>query len=223
MAPADEGVGFDDFYEFGTGFMVCGAFEFSREVKRVPTDNAVFNQPVAGFGDFLVFFTYMDELTRAADNDGTGEAVRELNFVELLFDRLAQADIGNVAQNEQRFDDLPESLGCLVERMLTRIRIEPTEYVRGSIFFKFDGCDQPQQLIPVLDYQRLIDVFVWIDFPAFTFIPIMASKVIQALLGKGFDPGAKRETQQIDQTEDCLGIAMRVRRVQVAFDNVVMH
>ena len=45
----------------------------------------------------------MFEIARISDCDGPGETVREFDLVELLFDRLAQYDLIDIAQDEQRF------------------------------------------------------------------------------------------------------------------------
>ncbi len=64
--------------------MPCGA-------EIVPADDAVPDQPVAGFGDFLLFLLGLGELAGIADGDGAGETVRQFDLAELHFNRLPQA------------------------------------------------------------------------------------------------------------------------------------
>nr|WP_240686423.1 hypothetical protein [Aliiroseovarius marinus] len=91
-----------------SGFLIRGLFELVGEVEVVPTDDAVFDEAVAGLGDLLFLFFGLGELAGIANGDGAGEAVGEFNLVELALDGLPQTQIIDIAQNEQRFDDLAE-------------------------------------------------------------------------------------------------------------------
>ena len=92
--------------------LLCGfhGAELVVEIEVIPTDNGVFDEPVAGLGNFLLLFFALQEFARAANGDGTREAVGELYPIELVFNCLTQGNIVEVAQNEQRLDDLAEGL-----------------------------------------------------------------------------------------------------------------
>ncbi len=96
---------------------VAGFVELPGEVKVVPADDAVLDQPVAGLRDLLLLLFGLGELARISDGDGAGETVGQLDLVELFLDRPTQIEIIDVAQDEQRLDGLAEGLERLVERM----------------------------------------------------------------------------------------------------------
>ena len=54
--------------------------DFPAEIEIIPADDAVLDQPVAGFRDLLLFLFGLRELARIADGDSTGEAVGELDL-----------------------------------------------------------------------------------------------------------------------------------------------
>ena len=101
-------------------FSVRRSRETPGEIEIVPADDAVSDRPVARFGDLQFFLHGLAELARVPDGDGAGEAVRQLDLVELPFDGPAQVEIIDVAQDEQRLDDLSEGFERLVERVLPR-------------------------------------------------------------------------------------------------------
>ena len=84
--------------------------ELVVEIEVIPADDGVLDEPVAGLGNFLLFFFALQEFTRAANSDGTREAVGELYPIELVFNCLTQGNIVEVAQNEQGLDDLAGGL-----------------------------------------------------------------------------------------------------------------
>ncbi|MEZ5835038.1 MAG: hypothetical protein R3D03_04840 [Geminicoccaceae bacterium] len=69
----------------------------------------------------------------------TARVVGEFDLVELLFDGLAQFEIVDVAQDEDRLDDLAESFDSAIELMLAGIGIEPAEDVGSGCFLGLDG------------------------------------------------------------------------------------
>ena len=103
------------------GFRVWRFFYLSGEIKIIPADDTVFDQPVAGLCDFLFFLFCLGKFARASYGHGAGKAVGQLNLVELFFDGLTQCQVVNVAQDEQGFDDLTESLECLIKGVLSRV------------------------------------------------------------------------------------------------------
>ena len=80
---------------------VAGPFGASGEAELAPTDDAVLDQPVAGFRDFLLLPTFgLGELARIFYGDGGGEAVGQLNHFELFLDGLAQCEVIDAAQGD---------------------------------------------------------------------------------------------------------------------------
>lgn len=65
-------------------------FDLAGEVEIIPTDDAIFDETVAAFRDFLLFFFRLHEFTRVADGDGAGKFIGQLNLVELFFNCLSQ-------------------------------------------------------------------------------------------------------------------------------------
>ena len=109
------------------GFSIGCLFDLSCQIEIIPTDDAVFDQPVAGLCDFLFFLFSLGELSWVPDSYGAGETVGKFNLVELFFDGLSQGKVVDVAQDEDGFDDLPESFHRLVQRVLLGIGIQPPE------------------------------------------------------------------------------------------------
>ena len=97
---------------------VWSLFNLSGQVKIIPTNDAVFDEAVAGLCDFLFFLFHLGELTGVADGHGAGETVGQLNLVELTLDSLAQGEIVDVTQDEQGFDDLSKCLQSLINCVL---------------------------------------------------------------------------------------------------------
>ncbi len=54
------------------GLCINDLAELVGKVKVIPADDAVFDQPIAAFGDFLFFFFGLRELARIADGNRTG-------------------------------------------------------------------------------------------------------------------------------------------------------
>ena len=75
--------------------------ELVLEAEVVPADDAVLDQPVAGFGDLLILLLGLQEFPRVADRHVTSEAVGQLDPAELLLDSLPQGQIIEIAQNKQ--------------------------------------------------------------------------------------------------------------------------
>ena len=119
----------------------------------------------------------MAELAGIANGDGAGEAVGEFNLVELALDGLPQAQVIDIAQDEQRFDDLAEGFQGLIERMLSGIGIQPPEDVGRGVLLELDGGNEAQQRIPVLADQGLIDGFVRGDDPIMIPRPVLLEDV----------------------------------------------
>ena len=98
------------------GLCVWGLFDLPGEIEVIPADDGVLDKPVAGLGDLLFLLFGQGEPTGIADSDGTGEPVGQFDLVELALDGLPQGEVIDIAQDEQRFDDLPEGLvSALIE------------------------------------------------------------------------------------------------------------
>lgn len=91
VAPGDWGIGGDDLQQPSASFIGLGFGQLPAEIEIVPADDAVLDQPVAGFGDLLLLFFGLNELAGIADGDGTGKAVGQFDFVELLLNGLPNA------------------------------------------------------------------------------------------------------------------------------------
>ena len=114
MRPGDGGMGLDETHEILPALCISSSGQPVREVEVVPADDALLDQTVAGFGNFLLLLFGLRELMGVADGHGAGEFVGQLHLVELLFDGLPEFEIVDVAQDEQRLDDLAEGLERLV-------------------------------------------------------------------------------------------------------------
>ena len=82
-------MGCDQLQQVFSGLDVWCLLELSGEVEVVPADDAVFDQSIAGLGDFLLFLFGLGEPTRISDGDCAGEAVGQLYLVELFFNGLS--------------------------------------------------------------------------------------------------------------------------------------
>jgi hypothetical protein len=96
----------------------------------------IFDQPFAALRESLLLLFGLKKLARVAHRDRPGEAVRMLDLVELALDRLAQFHLIDVAQNEQRFNDLAERFERPVQCVLLRVEIEAAENLRGGCLFE---------------------------------------------------------------------------------------
>lgn len=135
------------------------------EVEVVPADDAILDQPIAGLGDLLILFLDLKELAWIADGDIAGEAIGEFDAIKLMLDRLATFEIIDVAQDEERLDDLAERLESSVEHMLLGVAVEPPKEIGGGCFLQIDRGDQTQDVIPMGDDQLIVGVFVRRDRP----------------------------------------------------------
>ncbi len=61
MRPSDGGMGLDETHEILPAPRVCRPTQLVREIEVVPADDAVLEQAVAGFGDFLFLLFGLSE------------------------------------------------------------------------------------------------------------------------------------------------------------------
>jgi hypothetical protein len=73
-----------------------------------------------------------------------------LDLVELVFDGLPKFEVIDVAKDEDRFDNLAEALQRSVEGMLFGGGVESPEDLRGSRLLEFDGCNESENIVPVV-------------------------------------------------------------------------
>lgn len=118
MGPSHRRMGGDGAQEALSSFGTLDPSQLGREIEIVPADDAVFDEAIAGLGDFLLLLFGVNELAGIADGDGSGEAIGELDFVELFLDSLPQLEVVDIAQDEQGLDDLTEGLHGTIETML---------------------------------------------------------------------------------------------------------
>jgi len=71
--------------------IVVGFVDFPGEVQIIPANDAVLDEAVTGFGDLLFFLLGLCKFAGIADGDGTGKAVGQFDFVELLLNGLPNA------------------------------------------------------------------------------------------------------------------------------------
>ena len=91
-------MGRDHLEEFVSLLRGFGRLDPTGQVEIIPADDAVLDQSVTTLGDLLTGLVCMFETARISDRDGPGETVREFDLVELLFNRLAQLEIVDIAQ-----------------------------------------------------------------------------------------------------------------------------
>lgn len=192
------------------------------KIEIIPADDAVFNEPVAGLGDLLLFLFDLRELSRVANGNGACEPIGQFDLVELLLDSLPQFQIVDIAQDEQGFDDLTERFEGLIKRVLAGIGIEPPKDIGGCVLLELDSSDKPQKLIPVFADQRVIDSLVRLNFPIF-FNPVFRFENIKGLLTDALDARGERKAQQMGEAENRFGVAVCVGGMDVAFDNIIVH
>ena len=72
-----------------------------RQVEIIPADDAVLDEPLAGFLHLLVFFLCLQEFPRVAYRDSARKAVHVLDPVHLLFNGLPQPGIVDDLEDKQ--------------------------------------------------------------------------------------------------------------------------
>src|SRR5260221_611296 len=72
------------------------------------------------------------------------------HFHAANFDGLPKLEVIDIAQDEDRFDNLAEGLQRSVKRMLLRVGVESPEDFRGSRLLEFDGCNESEDVVPVI-------------------------------------------------------------------------
>ena len=113
--------------------------QFTCEVEIIPTNNAVFDEAVAGLGDFLIFLCALGVFPWISNRDGACKPVRQFDLVELGLDGLTKLKIVDVAQDKEGLHNLPKGLHGFIEAVLARIRIQPPKDVRCRCFLEFYG------------------------------------------------------------------------------------
>jgi len=81
------GHGLQQFLPFGR---IIDLGEFLRQIQVIPADDAILDEPFAGFGHLLIFLLRLQEFTWIADRDRAREGVDMLNCAEHFFNGHAQ-------------------------------------------------------------------------------------------------------------------------------------
>ena len=92
--------------------------EFLRQIQVIPADDAILDEPFAGFGHLLVFLLRLQEFTWIADRDRAREGVDMLDGAEHFFNGHAQHRLVDHSQNEDAFEDLAEGLQGMIQSVL---------------------------------------------------------------------------------------------------------
>ena len=77
--------------------------EFLRQIQVIPADDAILDEPFAGFGHLLVFLLRLQEFAWIADRDRAREGVDMLDGAEHFFNGHAQHRLVDHPQNEDAF------------------------------------------------------------------------------------------------------------------------
>ena len=148
---------------------------------------------------------------------------RSLAFVELRFDRLPEFEIVTVSQDKEGFWNLPEFLQCLIKRMLSGIGVKALEQLRRGRHLQLDGGNKAQNIIPLILNKTFADVAIRQQRVSLRLVVPAVLKGVELLAAQSFDPRCKLETQEVSYAKDDLRIAMRVGRMHVALDHVIVH
>ena len=92
--------------------------EFLRQIQVIPADDAILDEPFAGFGHLLVFLLRLQEFTWIADRDRAREGVDMLDGAKHFFNGHAQHRLVDHSQNEDAFEDLAEGLQGMIQSVL---------------------------------------------------------------------------------------------------------
>ena len=101
---------------------------FRDRVEIIPADDAVFDEPLAGFGHLLVFFRGLQEFPWVGHRDGAREAVYMLNPIQLLFDGLPQHGSSMAWRINSDFGICPNAFSP-IEGVLFRVGVQPAEQI----------------------------------------------------------------------------------------------
>src|SRR5260370_14313450 len=77
--------------------------EFLRQLEVIPADDAILDEPFAGFGHLLVFLLRLQEFAWIADHDRAREGMDMLAAAEHLFNGHAQSRLLAHSQHEYAF------------------------------------------------------------------------------------------------------------------------
>ena len=132
-------------------------------------------------------------------------------------------EVIDVAQDEDRFDNLAEGLQRSVKGMLLRVGVESPEDFRGSRLLEFDGCNESEDVVPVILDDLSVDIARRGDFDLCAIPDPSALEGVKPLAFEVLDPGCIREPQQMHGPKNHLTIAVSVGRMDVAFHHIVVH
>ena len=107
--------------------------------------------------------------------------------------------------------------------MLFGVGIESPEDLRGSRLLEFDGCNESENIVPVVFDDLGVDIARRGDFGLCAIPAPSALKGVKPLAFEVLDSRCIREPQQMHGPKNHLTIAVSVGRMDVAFHHIVVH
>jgi hypothetical protein len=111
----------------------------------------------------------------------------------------------------------------LRQGVLPRIGVEPPEQLGSGRFLQLDGGNEAEHLVPLRFNEGLFDIPIGEELVALLFVFTSFAKPIQLLVCERLNPWGKGKPQEMERTKDNFAIAVGIRGVNVAFDDVVVH
>src|ERR1700681_2150174 len=121
MRPPTHGHRLQQFLPFGR---IIDLGEFLRQIQVIPADDAILDEPFAGFGHLLVFLLRLQEFTWIADLDRAREGVDMLDGAEHFFNAHAQHRLGVCRKS---FGNSSRSVSCST-RSLAALMLSTEKY-----------------------------------------------------------------------------------------------
>src|SRR5262249_47176200 len=110
MLPRHHGAVLDGLEKGRALFSIRGVGELLRDIQIIPSHDAIVDKSFPTSDDLLLVLFGLQKLAGIAYRHRAGKAMGQLNLIELPFNRLAQRDVVNVAQDEERLEDLAKRL-----------------------------------------------------------------------------------------------------------------
>lgn len=115
----------------------------------------------------------------------------------------------NEAQNEIGFWNFPELFQPLIQRVVLRVGIEPSEQLRGRRLLQLNRGNESENLLPLGFDKRFFDVAIGEEFVALLLVFAAFTEPIELLAFERLNPRGKRESQEM-QGSDNLAIPMGI-------------
>src|SRR5260221_10864249 len=101
--------------------------------------------------------------------------------------------------------------------------VESPEDFRGSRLLEFDGCNESEDVVPVIFDDLSVDIARRGDFDLCAIPDPSALEGVKPLAFEVVDPGCIREPQQMHGPKNHLTIPVSVGGMDVAFHYIVVH